>query len=304
MRSSRDTLGRRVIPCGLRYKRCFYSSPLHEPLESLHDVPCGVILLQILALDLEYVLLQRFEVIADGTTIQKNWLLETWTRSQAWSAGPGHAYIPSPPWWCVSEQTTEKTIHTIFVHGTNVACSEVQTQPKSTIALSADPSLQPTVRWTSYSEQKGLQQRPANRIYSRNGTYLLPTLSLCIVHNENHQVHKNTKRTKDTKNQGKWETVMAHLTVNSLAIGWTDTGIGVRRAVSTIQTPRGAFFHVFYSDTTTKGEPPTAIPKSSKQTNGSEYTPFMKQKCRKQRESMCIQEEKTTHNKKEGTIRV
>ena len=97
MRSSRDTLGRRVIPCGLRYERLPYSSPLHEPLKSLHDVPGGVIFLQILALDLEYVLLQCFEVIADGTTIQENQLPETWTHSRAWSAGPGHAYIPSLP---------------------------------------------------------------------------------------------------------------------------------------------------------------------------------------------------------------
>ena len=41
---------------------------------------------------------------------------------------------------------------------------------------------------------------------------------------------------------------MAHLTVNSLTIGWADTGIGVRRAVPTIQTPRGAFFYVFYDE--------------------------------------------------------
>lgn len=97
MRSSRDTLGRRVIPCGLRDEDWIHMLPLHESVKSLYDVPSGVIFLQILVFDLEDVLLQRFEVIADGTTFQERRLPRTWTRSRAWSAGPGHVYIPSPP---------------------------------------------------------------------------------------------------------------------------------------------------------------------------------------------------------------
>ena len=97
MRSSRVTLGRRVIPCGLRHSYYFHPSPFHKSVKPLYDVPSGVIFLQILAFDLEYVLLQRFEIIADSTTIQENALRKTLIRSQAWSAGPGRVYSPSPP---------------------------------------------------------------------------------------------------------------------------------------------------------------------------------------------------------------
>ena len=156
----------------------------------------------------------------------------------------------------LNEQTTEKTIHTICLHGTSVVCSEVQRQRKSTIVLFAIPSLLPTVRWTSSSEQRGLRPRRENRIYSRSTTLLLPAFLLNAVHNKSRQIHKSTESTNDTNNQKKRGTVMTHFTVNSLTVGRANTGIGIWRAVASIQTPRRTLLDRFYSVTRTKGQPP------------------------------------------------